>query len=359
MKTYKKHIRNSFIFSLLILSIVALINFIIDPYKQYGLNSLNPYFKNSRYLNPGLIKNYNYDTIIVGSSYSANFLTKEIDKALGVKSLKVTSSSATAFENKSIMSLALRKEKVKVIILELDPLSWQGDKKRIHNSMTTLPTYLYDDNIFNDYQYLLNFDVLYSENISAIAGNFFGFQEKNTNIELAYYWADKATFSEENLLNDIENLKVYKSPIDTKKISNNSELQLLKQSFDFNTLQLIKDYPNTKFIIFHPPFSIVAFKWLEAQNQLDKYLNFKKYIYESTKKYKNISLYDFQIEKNITHNLDNYLDDRHYSNLINSWMIKQIKKDTYLVSQDTIDIYLNSLKTQTQEYDINMFINKK
>ena len=358
MKMYKKNIRNSIILSILMLILVALINFIIDPYKQYGLNSINPYFNNSRYLNPGLIKSFSYDTIIVGSSYSENFLTKEIDKALGLKSLKVTSPGATAFENKSVMSLALKKEKVKVIILELNPDSLRGDKQRVHGIIKTLPTYLYDDNIFNDYKYLLNFDVLYSENIGAIAANFFGFNEIISNIEFAYYWADGVIFSEENLLNDLENLKVYKSQIDTKKVSNNSKLQLLKHSFDFNVLELIKDYPNTKFIIFHPPFSIVAFKWLDARNQLDEHLNFKRYIFESTKKYKNVSLYDFQIEKNITHNLDNYLDTRHYSNLVSSWMIKQIKNETFLVNQGTIDIYLNSLKTQIQEYDINMLLEK-
>jgi hypothetical protein len=352
MKIYKKIIRNSFIFTLLILIVVASINFIIDPYKQYGLNRLNPYFLNSRYLNPGLIKSYSYDTIIAGSSYSENFLINEIDKALGLKSLKVTSSGATAFENKSVMSLALKKEKVKTIILELNPSSFRGDKKRVNNIIKTLPSYLYDDNVFNDYRYLLNFDVLYSENLRAIASNFFGFNEIISNIDFAYYWADGVSFSEENLFNDLENLKVYKSQIDSKKVSNNSKLQLSKQSFDFNVLQLIKDYPNTKFIIFHPPFSIVAFKWLDARNQLDDSLDFKRYIFESTKKYNNVSLYDFQIEKNITHNLDNYLDTHHYSNLVNRWMINQIKKETYLVNQDTFDKYLNSLKTQIQEYNI-------
>ena len=39
-------------------------------------------------------------------------------------------------------------------------------------------------------------------------------------------------------------------------------------------------------------------------------------------------------------------------------MINQIKKETYLVNQDTFDIYLNSLKTQIQEYDINMLLEK-
>ena len=358
MKTYKKNIRNGFIISLLILSIVSLTNFIIDPYKQYGLNSLNPYFLNSRYLNPGLIKSYSYDTVIAGSSFSENFLTKEIDKALGLKSLKVTSSGATAFENKSVLSLALKKEKVKVIILELNAGSFRGDKQKVHGSIKTLPRYLYDDNLFNDYKYLLNFDVLYSENIRTIAANFFGFNEKLSNIEFAYYWADGFSFSEENLLDDLEYLKGYKYQMDTKKVSNNSKSQLLEQSFDFNVLQLIKDYPNTEFIIFHPPFSIIFLKWLETLNQLDDYLNFKRYIFESTKKYKNVSLYDFQIEKNITHNFDNYLDIRHYSNLVNSWMINQIKKETYLVNQDTFDIYLNSLKTQIQEYDINMLLEK-
>ena len=236
MKKYKKNIRNGFIISLFILSIVALTNFIIDPYKQYGLNSIDPLFLNSRYLNPGLIKSYSYDTIIVGSSYSENFITKEVNNVLGLKSLKVTSSGATAFENKSVMSLALKKEKLKVIILELNPGSWTGDKQRVHNSIINIPTYLYDDNIFNDYKYLLNFDVFYTENIRAIAANFFGLNKKIANIDYAYYWADGVVFNEENLLKELKNLKIYNSQMDIKKVSKNSNFKSLKQSFDFNLI---------------------------------------------------------------------------------------------------------------------------
>jgi len=47
-------------------------------------------------------------------------------------------------------------------------------------------------------------------------------------------------------------------------------------------------------------------------------------------KYKNVKVYDLQVAKEITHNLDNYTDLSHYSGDINKWIIQQIKNDNYL-----------------------------
>ena len=117
MYKYKKNIRSSLTLTLIILGTIALINYKIDPYKQYGLNSLNPYFHNARYLNPGLVKHYDYNAIIAGASPTENFLTSEIDKILNLKSLKLFISGGTAFEHKKIMQLALEQEKAKTINL--------------------------------------------------------------------------------------------------------------------------------------------------------------------------------------------------------------------------------------------------
>ena len=97
---------------------VSTITYLIDPFKQYSINSLKPFFYyNSRYLSPGLVKNYNFDTIIVGSSVTQNFLADEVDRMLNTKSLNVSFGGAGAYEHKQIMELAIKTEKVKNIDL--------------------------------------------------------------------------------------------------------------------------------------------------------------------------------------------------------------------------------------------------
>ena len=93
-------------------------------------------------------------------------------------------------------------------------------------------------------------------------------------------------------------------------------------------------------------------KKLKIENQLKNYLLLKKHIFESTKQLTNVEIYDFQIAKNVTHNLDNYMDNNHYSNLINTWIIKQIKNKNYLVDEGNISTYLNLMREQVDEYDL-------
>ena len=64
-------------------------------------------------------------------------------------------------------------------------------------------------------------------------------------------------------------------------------------------------------------------------------------------------MYDFQAEKSVTHNLNNYKDLSHYHQRINYWMIEQIKENKYLVSKENSDSYIENLKKETLEYNIN------
>ena len=79
-----------------------------------------------------------------------------------------------------------------------------------------------------------------------------------------------------------------------------------------------------------------------------------EYILEQSIKYDNVKVYDFQIAKDVTHNLDNYMDTNHYSGYINKWIIKQIKNDKYLVSNEDIRLNMNKLREQINKYIVKL-----
>ena len=113
-----------------------------------------------------------------------------------------------------------------------------------------------------------------------------------------------------------------------------------------------------EFKIFFPPYSILTWKSWEHHKYLQDMLEFKKYILRQSIKYKNVKLYDFQIAKEITHNLDNYKDISHYSGKMNRWMVQQIKENNYLITKNNIDKYLKTLKEQIKNYDLNQTLSK-
>ena len=87
-----------FIFLTLIVSfmiIVCGLNIIVDPYFHYH-SPLGKYGYElnsgvERYINDGILKNYDYNALIIGNSMVQNFKTSQFDEIFGVNSIKKSS----------------------------------------------------------------------------------------------------------------------------------------------------------------------------------------------------------------------------------------------------------------------------
>ena len=89
-------------------ALVAAINFIVDPLQYYRRASWYPphFSDNQRFQNPGLIRNYDYDTIVLGTSHSENFLASDIARILGRRALKLSISGSSIHEQSLTLRLA-------------------------------------------------------------------------------------------------------------------------------------------------------------------------------------------------------------------------------------------------------------
>ena len=352
MTNNKKFIKIFFSLSLLFLSIVALFNFIIDPYQQYRKPTLYKTFYggNQRALNTGLAKNHNYNSVVIGSSMTENFLISKVSEIIN-NPIKLSISGGSAHEIFNTLNTVFKSNNnIETVLIGLDIYAVSGKIDRLRYGDNSLPLYLYDYNYLNDIFYLINFDTL-KEFVKVITLPIIKKNDLNWNYENMYQWQDKAEneFGKENVLKILK-----ESPIDNNKFDKNEySFETLKKSFDYNFLALVKSNPNKNFIFFYPPYSIIAFKdWTEKDILFD-IMKFKLYVNEEFSNLKNVILYDFQSAIEITTNLDNYKDFSHYHQNINHWMIEQIKENNYLVTKDNIDEHLENIRKQIEEYDLN------
>lgn len=140
---------------------VISINYIVDPYQQYRKAKLYTFVvKAERYINPGLIKNYDYDSLLVGTSMVANFKASDIEEKLGFnKVLKVPTFGGCISEQVETIMFAQNYKKIKNILFGLDLYSFSAfnlptkEKKEF-------PNFLYDESVLNDSEYLLSTKVL-------------------------------------------------------------------------------------------------------------------------------------------------------------------------------------------------------
>lgn len=94
---FKKWIFIFFTETCIITFILAAINVIVDPFFHYHkpLPGLFYILNNERYQNNGILKHFDYDAIITGTSMTENFKTSEFDKLFNVNSIKIPFSGAT------------------------------------------------------------------------------------------------------------------------------------------------------------------------------------------------------------------------------------------------------------------------
>lgn len=288
----------------------------MDPFFQYHKPIINIQFKNERYQNPGILKNFDYNTIITGSSMVENFRISWFENEdPTVKVVKVPYSAGFSKDYNNVFKLAFDTHNLKTVYYGMD-LFWlfnsKGDETKIE-----IPEYLYDNNILNDVQYLFNKDTFINYTIDNIKKNLTG---KNTDYDLAYNWNQTYEFKKEIAL------KTYTRP--PVQMKQNTEALMLnyEENMD-NITEYIKKYPDTTFKIFFPPYSILEWDMANRQGLTDAQMAVTRKVIEDLLVYENVEMYYFQNIESIITNLDNYKDYSHYKEDINYYMFEDMCKN--------------------------------
>lgn len=329
-------------FAILMAIVVALLTSIIDPLQFYHKAAwYSPVFSTEqRYQNPGLARNYDYDTIIIGTSMTENFVPTEVDNALGGKALKLSIRGSTADEHFKIASLALQTGKVKKVLWGLDYFSLKtGDQE----AAGPFPDYLYDDKLWNDYKYWFNYSV-YEQFFKGIIRELRGTAPQNINY--LYNWNHQVAFGKKYVLNAYKKAKVEEAYFGL----NEEPLDVIKKNFNDHILALVKAYPDVEFIFYYPPYSILRQSVWKDTNAIrfDNQLEMKTWMFQQFDRQPNARVYDFQAESEWTYNLDLYKDLSHHKQDVNTRIAEAVGKDdaTYRVTVQNADSFAVKLKQQ-------------
>ncbi|MGL5903414.1 MAG: hypothetical protein ACRCZO_12080, partial [Cetobacterium sp.] len=116
-KFFFKVIKLNILFILLLATII----YIVDPYQRYR----KPFYGKTvsieqTAINPGLLKNQDYDSIILGSSMAQNFLSREANLLLGGKFLNVSIGGAQAQDLKYLFEFGKKYKSIKKVFISLD-----------------------------------------------------------------------------------------------------------------------------------------------------------------------------------------------------------------------------------------------
>lgn len=349
--------------------------YIVDPFFHYHKPKLEKYYyvlDNERSQNDGISKHFEYDAIITGTSMTQNFKTSELDDLFGVNSVKLTYSGASYKEiNEGIRTAFMANPNLRIVVRGLDVNMILDDKDKMRMDMGEYPTYLYDNNPFNDVKYLLNKDIIFGRAYRTVA------QRKNedfapgiTTFDDYSRWNDYFTFGAKSVY---ENGTDYTAPTAINHLSE-EDAAIIKDNIAQNVISLADDYPDAEFYYFITPFSVAWWKNNMEAGNVYKVIEEEQCAIEMILEHDNIKLFLFDDMPDITCDLNNYKDAAHYGDWINSlilyWMKNgehQLTKDNYMDHiNGEIDLYTNfdynslaDSEDQDGNIDIESILNEK
>lgn len=333
------------------LSLVIGVIAYVDPYFHYHkpIDSLFYTLNNERSQNDGIIKYFDYEAIITGTSMTENFKASEAEDTFGYDFIKVPFSGGSFKEINDNIRIGLEHNpNIKMVIRSLDTYNICRDKDYMRYDLIDYPTYLYDNNIFNDIKYVANKEILIDFVLPKLEDRRAGAPGGITSFDDYANWMMTYQFCAESAL---QGRTQFSEPEEQIHLTDD-EIKMIKDNIKSNVTDLANKYPDVQFNYFLPPYSIVYWGELWSDGDLERYIQIQQVaIEEILNNSGNIHLFSFDNMTDITENLDNYKDEFHYGEWINSRMLTYMKEGVGLLTKENYQQYLKEIYHHYSNYD--------
>lgn len=344
---YNGLIRVFFLMFFLLIFICVITVLVVDPFFQYHkpIKGLYYVMDNQINQNPGIARNFDYDSVILGSSMTVNFDTDLFAETMGLNTVKLSYNGAYPKDIDNIMNIVKKsKNQIGHVFLGIDIYTY----KAVPGICAyPVPAYLYDDSPFNDFPYLLNKDVLLEYILMS------QIKRENTSLNEIYWSWPYVSCGRDVVLASYEHPKELAEMLSPDIYHSN-----ISESMDAYILPYIEAMPDTQFVVFFPPYSILYWYTRYADGNLSAELAGERQIMEMLFSYPNVSVYYFQNNFNYITDLDNYSDYTHYSHEMNNQMTLWFAEEDspYEVNSDNYNAILDEMESWLLRCDFESYL---
>ncbi len=322
------------------------LNVVIDPFFHYHKpqTGIAYILSSQRYQNDGIVRNFDYNAIITGTSMTENFKTSEFDSLFKCKSVKVPLEGSTLKETYNILDRAFKSNAdIKYVVRSLDNYALLSGADQV--SDFEYPQYLYDDNIFNDVKYILNKTVLLNHTLKTLYNTFDG--ADMTTFDEYSNWSSWMAYGKQPVMERF----IRPEKIEKEAILDTASRERIIKNIESNVISLAKEHPNTEFYVFFPPYSIFNWDIWNQSGTLKYQIEVMEVVTEVMLEYENIHIYSFYDDIELICNLDNYKDNEHYGEWINSQILVAMENGSHKLEKDNYKEHFNYLLGIYSEYD--------
>jgi hypothetical protein len=352
--------------SSLIMAAAVALNFVVDPLQVFRPARLFAamYSQDSRLQDAGLIQSQDFDTVFMGTSRAIHFRQSDIDRILGVHSLKLSLNGSSSVEQNFVLAAALER-RPKRVLWELD--DWIFPDAPDIDSNAFVPANLYRRNAKGFAGYLFSGATaresawILARSIPLIekpvawltTGVIFKFPIANVDdINVLRPGFDVAgTYNAKKAMTAFRHIT---NPVRSAYLADGIDYDMRVRNFERDMAGLIVAHPDVTFEIYFPPYSIL--QWVAMRDAspgtFEQVYKFTAYVSRRLTSFPNVRLYDFRAVKDVTHDLNNYADVIHHSPTIDLKVLSWLAEGKYRVDASAPTASLDELRTQMQAYRV-------
>lgn len=343
--SYKKYLFLAFVIPLPFLLAYIILLYVYDPLQIYH----KPYFRETTFSTDmrrqalGIIKHYDFDSYIIGTSMLENTSAKEANEKLGGKWVNIALADSSFNERAVILNYLFEHKKPKTIIYSIDM-----DSHFRKNSNTAHYDFLYNANEIDDIR--IYFGIRYS---SCLIKNTLECGQK-VDLENLQKWS----FKEKKALEGFGGFQNWPKAeqqrllnLNNQKIATQVDIKEFQESFNRFILPFIEQNPNTQFELIIPPYSILQYVFIKRDFTRSQFAMELKWLLQATKNYQNVRVYGFD-DLDYVENIANYRDFKHYNVDMNSFQLDAIKDRNHILTLENVDSYLQIMQQKIQNYDV-------
>jgi hypothetical protein len=352
--------------SLLVMLMAAVLNFIVDPLQIFRPARLFAamYSQDSRMQDAGLIRSQDFDTVFMGTSLAIHFRQSDIDRVLGVKSLKLALNGSSSREQAFVLAAALERRPKRVL--------WEVDDWIFHDapdidSNIHLPADLYRRNPRGVAGYLLSGRTA-RESAWIMARSIPPLEPVVARLTNAVMFAfpisrvddinalppDFDVAATYNATRAIAAFKYITDPARSKYLADDTDYDMKVRVFERDAIGLVAGHPDVTFDIYLPPYSVL--QWVAMRDAspgtLQSVYEFSAYFCRRLAAFPNVRVHDFRSVSEVTHDLNNYADVIHHSPDVDLKVLSWLAEGKYLVDGAAPVASLARLKAQVGAYRI-------
>lgn len=339
----KKFFIKTISYSLGILLLISVLTIIFDPFVHYHA----PFFNfavtatDERMQQIGVAKNCSYDTAIIGSSMSENFVASWFDtEPFGDSTAKLSIMGGYIDDFAKVLDEVLAKEETKSVIFSFDNYFFTTYKEGYTSS---IPEYLENDKYSDDVYYLWNKSVALYYLPMFVWQNF----SDGFSADPAYIWNEDYDFGK---------YVVRASYFPLRRVAKADEISydsFYERVYSFldKFEPYIESRPDVTFYLYVPPYSILYWDDCYLSGRLTAEICALNEAYGSLLSHENIRLFYFQDNWDIITNLDYYKDYSHFNQDVSRYIFDCMKNGENEMKPDTYYDRLLKFSEDIADYD--------